>query len=677
MLAFSLIILVLLVACAFANAGYQERRRRKPWEEYLTWFTPDSATSGPLDSPTTDASSQARNGTRLSIADMTCGFFQQALNHFDLPRGQSGTYQQRYCVYNDFMVNETSAPIFLYTGNESPLEQYINHTGLIWESAEAFGAQVVFVEHRYEGQSLPSPFISSCMAYSSTIQALADFARFVELKLFVDTGDFSRLRRRPVIAFGGSYGGMLSAWLRMKYPNTIAGAIAGSAPIWGFPRNFPSKIDAAYRVIQHGLQQSYPPTLKPLDNNHCATNLLATWPLISALAQHHEGLQLLTSSFRLCEVLKDGDTLIDWAQSPWFDLAEGSFPYSSSYIPFALTHKDAKLPAWPLQAACWTDSDLHLDWGVKFLGNRSDIRYAIEYGDSGISLTVDWENVVADWANIDNISKHPIVVGLLESVRDSISVWFNVTKDVECYDLLAAPNSLKQSVVQGRDNFTTSRFRIAQRNGVSEKRRLNEAPSSQCEEKMKTGSWNSLCCNEEMNLIITEALGLGNDPFWPPSHPRGTRTYADVIRWRGNATDNNEFCADPNGIFGYPLDATDPWSTWYDTIYGGTEISSHSNIIFSNGLLDPWSAAGVYAPGLDPTVSHAYQNHGPTTVPGLYTQNISQGSDSMIALLIEYGGHHTDLMYASPADPPCVTEARVVERRYIQRWIDEFWTVTN
>jgi len=46
-------------------------------------------------------------------------------------------------------------PILFYTGNESPVEVYINNTGLMWDLAPKLNALLVFAEHRYEGESFP------------------------------------------------------------------------------------------------------------------------------------------------------------------------------------------------------------------------------------------------------------------------------------------------------------------------------------------------------------------------------------------------------------------------------------------------------------------------------------------------------------------------------------------
>ena len=164
------------------------------------------------------------------------------------------------------------------------------------------------------------------------------------------------------------------------------------------------------------------------------------------------------------------------------------------------------------------------------------------------------------------------------------------------------------------------------------------------------GSWEPVCCNDEMNLVITEASGLGNDFFWPPSLPRGVHTYRDMNLTMGP-------CPDPDGIFGYSKEDYDPWSTWLDTYYGTSRMNGHSNIVFSNGMLDPWAAGGIYAQ--DPSQKNVSM-----------VQNITD--QDIVAVLIEYGGHHTDLMYSHEMDPECVVRAREVEKKYVAKWIQDW-----
>ena len=123
---------------------------------------------------------------RPSTANCTWRNFTQKVDHFG---NAPGTFPQRLCVYSKWWTSaarggfEAAAsapgPIFFYTGNESPVEEYVNNTGLMWETAEQMGALIVFAEHRYEPLSHPALCgmgSAKCFAFCTTAQALADFA---------------------------------------------------------------------------------------------------------------------------------------------------------------------------------------------------------------------------------------------------------------------------------------------------------------------------------------------------------------------------------------------------------------------------------------------------------------------------------------------------------------------
>jgi hypothetical protein len=78
---------------------------------------------------------------------------------------------------------------------------------------------VVYAEHRYFGESIPFGWSSETAnkignnQFLSIENAMMDYKMAIkDVKLKYDCED------SPVITFGGSYGAMLAAWMRMKFP---------------------------------------------------------------------------------------------------------------------------------------------------------------------------------------------------------------------------------------------------------------------------------------------------------------------------------------------------------------------------------------------------------------------------------------------------------------------------
>jgi len=92
----------------------------------------------------------------------------------------------------------------------------------------------------------------------------------------------------------------------------------------------------------------------------------------------------------------------------------------------------------------------------------------------------------------------------------------------------------------------------------------------------------------------------------------------------------------------------EPQYNWALDYFGGRvpkrDFMKASNIIFSNGSLDPWHAGGV-----------------------LETIN-----DQCLTLYIENSAHHLDLRLPNDADPQTLTDARQLETEWIAKFIDQY-----
>lgn len=440
-------------------------------------------------------------------------YFEQNLDHFNFV--QDITFKQRY-IYTDKYWKE-NGPIFFYTGNEGPITGFWDNSGFVFEAAEKFNALVIFGEHRYYGESMPfgsSSFDHDKVGYLTIEQAMADFAVLVtELKIQF------KATESKVVAFGGSYGGMLSAYMRFKYPNVIDAALAASAPI--------------YMITFTGSEREFffPAVTKDFFNAdpNCPGNVVTAFDMIENLKnQGLRGLALLSNIFQLCKPLTSTEQiphLLGWIRNVFTTLAMGDYPYPTTFL--------APLPGHPVNVAC----KMMASASYKLQG-LAEVTAMVYNGTNGTLPCLDPDSEYIECAD-------PTGCGLGPDSR----AW-----DYQACTELALP--------AGSNN--------------------------------KTDMFPSLPWTPEMRAkYCQEKWGVAQRPGW-----------SAIQLW-------------------------------------GKDISSASNIIFSNGDLDPWRPGGV----------------------------LQDVSPTLVAVLVKGGAHHLDLRASNPLDPPTVTQAREQELELIQKFI--------
>ncbi|KAF2232140.1 peptidase S28 [Viridothelium virens] len=160
----------------------------------------------------------------------------------------NGTFNLRY--WFDASYYAPGGPVIVLESGEDTGDDRLPYLqkGLLHQLAQATNGIGVVLEHRYYGQSFPTPDLSTKnLRFLTTDQALADTAYFAQNVVFPGLEDQNLTAPNvPYIAYGGSYAGAFVAFLRVLYPDVYFGAIGSSGvveAIWDYWQYFQPIID--------------------------------------------------------------------------------------------------------------------------------------------------------------------------------------------------------------------------------------------------------------------------------------------------------------------------------------------------------------------------------------------------------------------------------------------------
>lgn len=120
-----------------------------------------------------------------------------------------------------------------------------------------------------------------------------------------------------------------------------------------------------------------------------------------------------------------------------------------------------------------------------------------------------------------------------------------------------------------------------------------------------------------------------------------------------------------------------PRASWAVAHFGDKQrsLQTASKMVFSNGLLDPWSAGGVLYNISESVVAVVIPTGGLVSrfycSPSVLGFVLALARSVLTHTLLSVGAHHSDFMFENALDGEDVKAARALHRTHIARWIAE------